>query len=171
MIETGPKVTLWACFSYNKDMTTKEKKYWLLKTEPSSYSIDDFKKDKKTAWTGVRNYQARNSIREMNKDDLFLFYHSGSNPPAVVGIGEVSSSPYADPTQFDPKDSHFDPKASKAKPIWFAVDVRFKKKFQIPFDLPKIKNHSTLKNMLVAKQGSRLSVQGVLEKHFHSILG
>lgn len=152
-------------------MTTKEKKYWLLKTEPSSYSIDDFKKDKKTQWTGVRNYQARNFIKQMSKGDLFLFYHSGDNPPAVVGAGQISKDPYPDPTQFDPKDSHFEPRATKTNPIWFAVDVSFKKKCKVPYTLPKIKADSTLKNMLVAKQGSRLSVQIVLEKHFHRILG
>lgn len=150
-------------------MTQKEKKYWLLKTEPSSYSIDDFAKDKKTAWTGVRNYQARNFIRDMKKGEYALFYHSGDNPPAVVGVGQIVKEAYPDPTQFDKKDSHFDPKATPEKPIWYAVDVAFKKKLQIPFTLPKIKSDSSLKNMPVAQRGSRLSVQGVLEKHFHRI--
>jgi len=146
-----------------------KKQYWLLKTEPSSYSIDDFKKDKKTAWTGIRNYQARNFIRDMKKGEYFLFYHSGDNPPSVVGIGQIASDAYPDPTQFDKKDSHFDIKATKEKPIWYAVDVTFKKKLQTPFTLSQIKNHFSLKNMPVAQRGSRLSVQQVLEKHFHSI--
>ncbi len=145
----------------------KEKQYWLLKTEPSSYSIDDFKKEKKTSWTGVRNYQARNFIRSMKKGDLFLFYHSGDNPPAVTGIGKVLADAYPDPTQFDTKDSHFDPKATKEKPLWSTVDVGFKQKLKEPFGLPLIKADSSLKNMMVAQRGSRLSVQPVLEKHFH----
>ena len=145
----------------------KEKQYWLLKTEPTAYSIEDFKKDKKTLWTGIRNYQARNFIRSMKKGDLFLFYHSGDNPPAVVGVGKVLASACADPTQFALKDSHFDPKATKENHIWSAIEVGFVKKFKKPVGLPNIKTHSSLKNMVVAQRGSRLSVQPVLEKHFH----
>lgn len=145
----------------------KSKNYWLLKSEPSSYSIDDFAKDKKTSWTGIRNYQARNFISSMKKGDSFLFYHSGANPPAVVGEGSVASDPYPDPTQFLKKDIHFDPKATKSKPIWMTIDVGFKKKFKKSFGLPQIKMDSNLKNMAVAQKGSRLSVLPVLEKHFH----
>jgi len=146
----------------------QEIKYWLLKSEPSSYSIDDFARDKKTSWTGVRNYQARNFIKSMKKEDLFLFYHSGSNPaPAVVGIGKVLHDASPDPTQFVKLDSHFDPKATKQKPIWYAISVGFVKKFKKLITLTEIKHHSSLKNMPVVQRGSRLSVQPVLEKHIH----
>jgi predicted RNA-binding protein with PUA-like domain len=145
----------------------KNKNYWLLKTEPSSYSIDDFKKDKKTIWSGVRNYQARNFIKAMKKGDLFLFYHSGSNPaPAVVGIGKVSRDPFPDPTQFEKKDSHFDPKATKEKPIWYCTEVSFVKKLKIPVTLNIIKKNPILKTMPVVQKGSRLSVLPALQKHF-----
>ncbi len=149
----------------------KNKNYWLLKTEPSSYSIDDFAKDKKTSWTGVRNYQARNFIRAMKKGDLFLFYHSGSNPaPAVVGIGKVMADASPDPTQFNTKDSHYDPKATKDKPIWFSVDVAFVKKLKEPVTLNIIKKNAILKTMPVVQKGSRLSVLPALQKHFEYFL-
>ena len=144
----------------------KEKNFWLLKTESVSYSIDDFARDKKTLWTGIRNYQARNFIQSMKKGEMFLFYHSGKEP-SVVGIGKILADATPDPTQFASKDSHFDPKATKAKPIWYAVDVGFEKKFKTPVTLAQIKTNSSLKNMPVAQRGSRLSVQPVLEKHFH----
>lgn len=145
----------------------KSKQYWLLKTEPSSYSIDDFKRDTVTSWTGVRNYQARNFIRSMNKGDKILFYHSGGITPAVVGIGTVVTQAYPDPTQFDRKDSHFDAKSKLENPLWSTIDIKFAKKLKKPVSLPEIKAHSTLKNMPVTAVGSRLSVQPVLEKHFH----
>ena len=143
------------------------KNYWLLKTEPSSYSIDDFAKDKKTLWTGVRNYQARNFIKSMKKGDLFLFYHSGSNPaPAVAGIGKVTKDAFPDPTQFDKKSEHYDPKATKQKPIWFCVEVSFVEKLKNPITLTIIKKDSILKTLPVAQKGSRLSVLPALQKHF-----
>ena len=145
----------------------KEKRYWLVKTEPTSYSIDDFKRDKVTSWTGVRNYQARNFIRSMNKGDKILFYHSGSSLPAVTGIGTVVTQAYPDPTQFDAKDSHFDAKSKLENPLWSTIDLKFTKKFKKPVTLLQIKANSTLKNMPVTAVGSRLSVQPVLEKHFH----
>ena len=93
--------------------------YWLLKTDAESYSIDNLKHDKITAWTGVRNYQARNYMRDqMKPGDMALFYHSNTEVPAVVGICEIASTPIPDETAFDPKDSHFDPKATAASPIW-----------------------------------------------------
>lgn len=147
---------------------TKEKKYWLVKSEEECYSIDDFKKDKKTAWTEVRNFLARNFIRDgMQKGDGVLFYHSNGNPNAVVGIGKVDSDAYPDPTAFDKKSEYFDPKSTKDKVQWYSRDIAFVKKLKAPVSLEQIKRDSTLKNMVVAQRGSRLSVQPVLEKHFH----
>lgn len=144
-------------------------KYWLIKSEPGCYSIDDLKQDKETSWTGVRNYQARNFIRDMSKGDLVLFYHSGANPPAVVGVCKVGSNTYGDETALNQNDDHFDPKATKEKPIWLAVDMVYVKTLKEPVTLPQIKNNPKLAGMVVAQQGSRLSIQPVSEKHFNLI--
>ncbi len=146
-------------------------KYWLIKSEPDCYSIDDLKQDKVTSWTGVRNYQARNFIRDMSKGDLVLFYHSGANPPAIAGICTVASAPYGDITALDPKNDHFDPKATKENPIWSAVDMQYVKTLKEPVTLPQIKNNPKLSDMLVAQQGSRLSIMPVSEKHFKLVSG
>jgi predicted RNA-binding protein with PUA-like domain len=144
--------------------------YWLLKSEADCYSIDDMKKDKKTPWSGIRNYQARNFMRdEMKVGDLALFYHSSVDPKAVVGIVQVVSKSYPDPTQFDSKDDHYDPKATTEKPIWSLVDVAFVKKFDRPITLAEIKNRPDLKGMALTQQGSRLSVMPVSESHFKII--
>ncbi len=140
--------------------------YWLLKTEPSAYSIDDLKRDKTTAWEGVRNYQARNFMQQMKKGDLCLFYHSSTEPVGVFGVAKVTKEAYPDASQFNKKDSHFDPKATKEKPIWFCPDITFVKKFKEPFLLTHIKADHALRGIMVAQQGSRLSVQPVSEMHF-----
>jgi predicted RNA-binding protein with PUA-like domain len=144
------------------------RRYWLMKSEASAYSIDDLKKDKSTLWDGVRNYQARNLMREMTVGDQALFYHSNADPSAVVGIHEVSGPAEPDPTQFDSSDSHYDPKATPASPIWYGVRVKFKKKFARVVTLPEIREHKALKNMVLLKR-SRLSVQPVTEKEFNII--
>jgi predicted RNA-binding protein with PUA-like domain len=146
-------------------------KYWLIKSEPDCYSIDDLKRDKKTSWGGVRNYQARNFIKDMSKGDLVLFYHSGTNPPAIAGICKVASVPYEDRTALDPKNDHFDPKATKENPIWSAVDMQYVSTLREPVTLPQIKINPKLSDMLVAQQGSRLSVMPVSEKHFKLVSG
>src|SRR5437868_5820727 len=102
--------------------------YWLLKSEPDCYSIDDFKKDKKTSWTGIRNYQARNFLKSMEIGDLALFYHSGGNSkelPGVAGVAKITGKAHPDSTALNKKDDHYDPKASKENPIWFAPDVAY----------------------------------------------
>ena len=144
------------------------RKYWLMKSEPSAYSIDDLKRDKTTLWDGVRNYQARNLMREMKVGDQALFYHSNAEPPAVVGIQEISGLAEPDPTQFDSGDSHFDSKATPANPIWYGVRVKFKKKFDRPVTLSEIRENKTLQNMVLLRR-SRLSVQPVTEKEFKII--
>jgi len=146
-------------------------KYWLMKSEPSCYSIDDLKRDKIGMWDDVRSYQARNFMRDdMRKGDMVLFYHSSCDVVGVVGIATIVREAYPDPTQFDAKSYKFDPKSKKEKPTWFSVDVRFKEKFKEPMTLSELKNDPFYTDMLVVKQGMRLSVQPVQEKHFKKIL-
>ena len=145
--------------------------YWLLKSEATCYSIDDLKRDKKTAWTGIRNYQARNFMRDsMKVGDLCLFYHSSADPAEVVGLAEVVSVPHRDPTAQDKKDDHFDQKSTKENPIWMCVDVRFFEKFLTPISLGRIKIDPHLTGIALAQTGSRLSIQPVSEKHFKHIV-
>ncbi len=143
--------------------------YWLVKSEESCYSIDDLKRDKRTSWGGVRNYQARNFLRDMKRGDRVLFYHSSSDPMGVVGIAEVADEARPDETQFDKKDDHYDPKATREKPIWLAPDLAFKEKFPAAMTLGQIKIDPKLAGIGVAQQGSRLSVLPVSEKHFERI--
>ncbi len=143
--------------------------YWLIKSEPDCYSIDDFAKDKKTAWSGIRNYQARNFMKAMKVGDLIIFYHSSANPPAAAGVAKVTKEAYADITALDSKDDHYDPKATKANPIWFMVGVSFVEKFKQAVSLPQIKIDPVLDGIMVAAQGSRLSVQPVSKIHFEYV--
>ena len=145
--------------------------YWLLKTEPTDYSIDDLARDKKIAWTGVRNYQARNFMRDLMKlGDQVLFYHSSTEVPAIVGLAEVSSEPYGDETAFDPSDSHFDPKSNPDNPTWILVDISFVEKFKNSLSLETIKSLPQFEGMRLIQRGSRLSVQPVEEKHFKEVM-
>lgn len=147
-----------------------ETSYWLMKSEPDSYGIDHLKKDKKTAWSGVRNFQARNYMREMKPGDQVLFYHSSCKVPGVYGLAEVASLPYPDPTQFDPKSPYYDKRATKEKPIWDLVDVAFVKKFNEPITLSDIRANPALEKMIILQPGSRLSVTPVSLEHFEKIL-
>jgi predicted RNA-binding protein with PUA-like domain len=149
------------------------KKYWLIKTDPADFSIDDLKKCKNqtTCWNGVRNYQARNFIRdEMKTGDEVLFYYSQSEPNAVFGICTVSKDAYPDPSQFDKKDKHYFPGADPANPPWFAVDIKLLKEFKNPVSVPDIKANPKLKNMRLLQKGSRLSVMPVTKEEFTEIL-
>lgn len=146
------------------------KRYWLLKTEPKSYSIDDLERDGTTFWSGVRNYQARNSMRDdMQPGDGVLFYHSSAEPPGIVGLAEVITKGYADHTALDPDDHHFDPKSTPDNPIWSMVDIQFVQKFSQPISLPQLKTISGLETMVVTQRGSRLSVQPVGQKEWEII--
>ena len=146
------------------------KRYWLMKSEPSSFSIDDLKRKKTTLWDGVRNYQARNFMTtEMKVGDEVLFYHSNADPPAAVGVMTVSGAADPDPTQFDPEDSHYDPKATPGQPIWYGVRVKFKSKFARPVSLPEMRGHKALQKMVLLQKGSRLSIQPVIEKEFEIV--
>lgn len=133
---------------------------WLMKSEPDTFSIDDLKKKSVAGWDGVRNYQARNFMREMRVGDKVLFYHSNAKPPGIAGLAEVAKSAYPDPTQFDSKADHYDFKAAPDKPIWFQVDVRFVQKFTRLLSLDELRGIAALSDMLLFRR-SRLSVQPV----------
>lgn len=147
------------------------KKYWLVKSEPGAYSIDDLARDKKTHWDGVRNYQARNFMRDdMKKGDQVLFYHSNAEPTAVVGICEVVKEGYPDFTAFDPEEKHFDSKSNNENPTWMMVDIKLIKKFKRPITLKEIKENSKLQDMRLVQRGNRLSVMPVEKKEVDLII-
>lgn len=148
-------------------------KYWLLKSEPDVFSLTDLEncEGRKDYWSGVRNYQARNFIRDdMKPGDRVLFYHSNCNPPAVVGLANIVSESYPDPTQFDPQSEYFDEKSTRDQPRWYVVDVEFAEHFVTPVTLPMIKEDAVLADMLVARKGQRLSVQPVEAAHFKRVV-
>ncbi|MBU6454869.1 MAG: EVE domain-containing protein [Cyanobacteria bacterium REEB67] len=147
--------------------------YWLVKSEPSCFSIEDLEKapKKTTYWDGVRNYQARNFMRDsMKVGDLVFFYHSNSEPSAIAGIAEIVKEGYPDFTAFDPEHEHHDPKSDKKKPTWFMVDIKHVKTFKTPLSLEKLKSIDSLADMMLLQKGSRLSVQPVGEKHWQQIV-
>jgi predicted RNA-binding protein with PUA-like domain len=141
----------------------QKRKYWLMKSEPSVFSIDDLAKSSSqtTGWDGVRNYQARNFMRTMAIGDQVLFYHSNADPPAVMGIAEVVKTAYPDPTQFDKKNTHYDPASDLSTPRWEMVDIKCVRKFSRPVTLDQLRKDSRLKGMTLLQKGSRLSVQPV----------
>lgn len=150
-----------------------EGKYWLLKSEPGCYSIDDLAAEpgQTTCWSGVRNFQARNFLRDaMAVDDLALFYHSLTNPSAV-GVVRVVRAGYPDPTAFDPADDHFDPRSSPQRPLWYAVDVRFVARFAAPVPLAAMRRVPGLAGMELLRKGSRLSVVPVTREEFEIVRG
>ncbi len=151
------------------EVTTMPTSYWLMKSEPHVYSIDDLKKDKTTYWEGVRNYQARNHMMAMKKGDEILYYHSQQTPPGVVGVARVIKEAYPDFTQFDKKDKYYDAKSSEEKPRWWMVDVRFVKKLKSEVSLHDIKADKSLADMVLVNN-SRLSVQPVRKKEFERVL-
>jgi len=145
-------------------------RHWLVKSEPGCYSIDDLKRDKRTAWTGVRNYQARNFMRDgMKIGDLVLYHHSGSEPPGIAGIARVCDAAHADATAQDPNDDHYDPKSTRDDPIWMCVDIEFVRKFDDVVSLADLKANKALASMLVLQRGQRLSVMPVDEAHFRIV--
>lgn len=147
-------------------------RYWLMKSEPSAFSIDDLAASpgQQTCWDGVRNYQARNYMREMKVGDPVLFYHSNADPPAVVGVAEVVRTAYPDDTAFQKGDKHYDPKSDPSKPVWDMVDIKFVKKFPRPLGLDLLKKQAPLKRMELLRKGSRLSVQPVKPDEWKAIL-
>jgi predicted RNA-binding protein with PUA-like domain len=145
--------------------------FWLLKSEPDCYSIEDFKNDRQTLWTGVRNYQARNfMMHSMKKGDQFLFYHSNADITGVVGVGEILQPNIADPSALDPKSDHHDPKASHDHPIWFCAEVGYVANLKKPVALSKMRAEKPLAKMALLAPGQRLSVQPVTKAEFEWIV-
>ena len=144
-------------------------RYWLMKSEPGSYSIDDLQRDGRTSWEGVRNYQARNFMRDdMQVGDGVLYYHSNASPPGVAGLAKVARTGYPDPTALDPDSHYFDEKASPDDPRWFMVDIEFVEKFPEFVPLARLGETPGLEKMPVNNK-SRLSVQPVTEEEFRIV--
>lgn len=147
--------------------------YWLMKSEPEEYSIDDLQAQPEQTdhWDGIRNYQARNMMRDqMQVGDLVLFYHSNCKPPGIVGIAEVASEAYPDHTAWDPESDHFDPKSSPDNPRWIMVDIRFKEKFPQKLTLPQLRRIPELNNMKILQKGNRLSITPITQQEWDTIL-
>jgi predicted RNA-binding protein with PUA-like domain len=148
-------------------------RHWLMKSEPGVFSIDDLAKAKNrtTGWDGVRNYQARNLLRdEIAVGDGVLFYHSSVDPPAVAGLARVVRAGYPDPTQFDPESDHYDKDSQRDDPRWFSVDIAFERKLARPVTLPELRAEPALADMVLLRRGSRLSVQPVTAAEWKKIL-
>jgi len=146
------------------------KRFWLLKSEPSTYSIEHLERDGRTSWEGVRNYQARNFLREMKVGDRVLFYHSNAEPPGVAGVAQVVREAYPDPFAFDPASKYFDPGSKRDDPRWFMVDVGFVERFAQLVPLPVLRADPALEGMELLRRGSRLSVQPVTERQFERVV-
>lgn len=146
-----------------------ERRCWLMKTEPGTYSIDDLARQGRTCWDGVRNYQARNHMRSMRVGDDVLFYHSSSKVIGVAGLARVCRAAYPDHTAWDRKSETFDRKSTPDRPLWYMVDVEFVEKFSEIVTLADIKAHPALEGIKVAQRGQRLSVQPVDPGHFDVI--
>ncbi len=148
-------------------------KYWLFKSEPDVFSIEDLKKSKNgtASWEGVRNYQARNFLRDdVKKGDLVLFYHSSVEPMAVAGVAAVVKEGYIDFYAFDSKSNYYDPKSNPDKPQWYMVDVKFKSQFKNPVTLKSIRTYKELANMRLIQKGGRLSIQPITKEEFDFIV-
>lgn len=145
---------------------------WLMKSEPGTFSIDDLAASpKQTAcWDGVRNYQARNFMRDMKVDDEVLFYHSSCKEVGIAGIAKVVREAHPDVTAFDPNNDHYDPKSRKEEPTWFVVDVRFERKLDRVLGLQALKDNPKLADFALTKRGNRLSVMPVAAAHRREIL-
>jgi predicted RNA-binding protein with PUA-like domain len=147
-------------------------RYWLMKTEPDEFSIDDLAKKKVEPWTGVRNYQARNYMRDgMQVGDGVFFYHSSCAVPGVAGIAEVGSAAYPDPTQFDRKSDYYDADSRRDDPRWVLVDVKFRRKLKRVIALTELKDRSELEGFALTARGNRLSVLPVTKSQWDFILG
>ncbi|HEY7496487.1 MAG TPA: EVE domain-containing protein [Candidatus Tectomicrobia bacterium] len=149
----------------------RAKRYWLMKSEPNVYSIADLKRDGTTCWDSIRNYQARNFMRDdMRVGDGVLFYHSNTQPMGIYGVAEVVREAYADHTAFDPADPHYDAKSDPANPTWMMVDIGYIGTFKAPITLAILKQTPGLEKMLVVQRGSRLSVQPVSREEWDIIM-
>ena len=150
-----------------------ERRYWLFKSEPNAYSYADLQgeEDQTAEWDGVRNYQVRNFMRdEMGPGDAVLFYHSSTNPTAVVGIATIVSQAYPDATAWDPQSKYYDPKSSPDNPAWLVVDIKADREFARPVTLAEIKQNPALASMLLVRRGMRLSIQPVTQAEYEEIV-
>lgn len=146
---------------------TDAMQYWVFKSEPGAYSIEDLRRDKATFWDGVRNYQARNFLRDgVRVGDQILFYHSNARPPGVAGIAEVSKDGSPDPTQFDTQDPHYDAHSKKDKPRWYGVTITFKERFPEVVSLAQLRTEKKLRRMTLLQPGQRLSVMPITRDEF-----
>lgn len=145
--------------------------FWLVKTEPEVYSIDDLKRDKSTCWDCVRNYEARNNLVAMKKGDSVLIYHSNSEPSGIAGVAEVKKTAYPDPQQFLKSSEYFDPKSTPENPRWFSPDLAFRQKFPHIVALSELREVPALAQMVLLRRGSRLSVMPVKAAEFKVICG
>jgi predicted RNA-binding protein with PUA-like domain len=154
-------------------MATPKPRYWLFKSESEAFSIDDLAKAVKqtTGWSGVRNYQARNLLRDdIQVGDGVIFYHSSAKPPAAVGLAEVTRAGHPDDTQFDSRSGGFDPASRREAPRWFMVEVQFRERFTHPVSLDELRAMAALKNMVLLRRGSRLSVQPVTSAEWNAVV-
>ena len=144
--------------------------FWLMKSEPGVYAIDDLERDGTTSWEGVRNYQVRNMMRDQMKvGDLALFYHSNASPPGVAGVGRICREAYPDAFAWEPGHRYFDPRSTPEKPVWLMVDLAFVARLPRFVSLPELKETPGLEGLMVLQRGCRLSIQPVDETHFHRI--
>ena len=145
--------------------------YWLMKSEPSCFSIEDLEKQTKqiSPWDGVRNYQARNFLQQMQVGDLAFFYHSSCKPPGIVGIIEIVRAAYPDNTALNPLSEHYDAKSTTTNPRWYMVDVKLKHKFSSIISLTQLKQHPQLDKMQILKKGNRLSITPVKKAEWEVI--
>ena len=150
---------------------THRRRYWLVKSEPNTFSIDDLARAPRqaTCWDGVRNYQARNFMREMAVGDRVLYYHSNADPPAVVGSAEVVKTAYPDDTQFDKRSNHYDATSTRDDPRWDMIDLKYREKFPTSLPLDRLRQEPRLKGMVLLRKGSRLSVQPVSEAEWRVV--
>ena len=151
---------------------TQGRRFWLMKSEPRVFSIEDLARSSKqtTCWDGVRNYQARNFMRAMAAGDRVLFYHSNAEPPTVVGVAEVVRTAYPDATQFDKTSHHYDPASALSAPRWDMVDIQYRQTFKTSLSLDQLRQEPKLKGMVLLQKGSRLSVQPVTEAEWTVVL-
>jgi predicted RNA-binding protein with PUA-like domain len=146
--------------------------YWLIKSEPDAYSIDDLARDGVTPWDGIRNYQVRNMVRDdMKIGELAFFYHSSCKVPGVVGIARIASEAYPDPTQFEPNSAYFDAKSTPDEPRWLLVELEFERKLKRPITLKELKAQPALADFRLVQRGNRLSIFPVSEQHWNLVLG
>ena len=150
-------------------MAKAKAQYWLVKSEPEVFSIEDLKRKKRTSWEGVRNYQARNNLKAMREGDQVLVYHSSVDPPGVVGLARVVKEAYPDHFAFDRKSEYFDPKSDPEAPRWFMVDLEFAERFPALLTLARLKADKKLAGMVLLQTGSRLSVKPVKAAHFERV--